>query len=175
MADEEGVRLGLHEAESWVVLVALLDLVQEPRIAAFRHKALLVQSAQQAGGSPRDTLHAGLVIGVVEMADFDALGFVELLFLLEEIVVEVKLELLVRVIDTQLLETVHFERLEPRTGRNACFTVEYTGSCIFSFQQTFLKAVVCIMSGLFCLITEDLKKCASFEIFSPKGEQLRSS
>lgn len=67
--------------------------------------ALVVEDAQQAVGFRLVELQAARVIDELDVDPVDALAFVLLLLVLENVLVEVILQMLVGVVDAKLLET----------------------------------------------------------------------
>lgn len=68
--------------------------------------ALIVKDAEQAVGLGLVELQAARVVDELDVDPVDALALVLLLFVLEDVLVEVVLQVLVGVVDAELLETV---------------------------------------------------------------------
>ena len=66
----------------------------------------------------RDQVNARLIVRILDVTPRDLLACVLLLFELEYMLVEVELKRLVGVVDTQLLEAIRGEVLEPEYVQN---------------------------------------------------------
>lgn len=73
---------------------------------------LIIQNVQNPKRSLADEIKAGLVVSEVDGLPVDTLSVVLLLLQLEDVLIEVKLELLIGKVDTQLLKTVHLKILQ---------------------------------------------------------------
>ena len=111
--DPELHRPGLGPREVGVALVLLHELLGEPLVRALREVALVIEHVDDARGPLFDQLEARPVVAEVDLAPVYALAGVLLLLEFKDVLVEVKLQCLIGVVDTELLEAVDLEVLEP--------------------------------------------------------------
>eukprot|EP00968_Pinguiococcus_pyrenoidosus_P027327 scaffold7366_cov254-Pinguiococcus_pyrenoidosus.AAC.29 len=88
------------------------EALEESMVGASRREALLVQKSQDAFLPSLDQAQGGLVVGKLDVRPADAFFLVLLLLRFEDVAVEEVLQALVRVVDQELLEAIHFEGLE---------------------------------------------------------------
>lgn len=114
-----GAILDSRLGKVWMLFVNLDNFREKGRIAPLWYRDFFVQHREDASRLLVEEVKRRLVVLECRLGHLDALRSVHLLLQTEDVLVEVKLELLIAIVDAKLLEGVVFERLETKDVKDA--------------------------------------------------------